>query len=355
MKKVLFAVVTFAIASFVLQSCAPTNPHLTEAKISMNRDDLQKAQKELDIVLQTDPENLEAAYLRGYINFKQEVWNKMSDNFDKVKSIDPLYEKDNIANMSLKAFGVLRGTGINDKFNTAVQIISADPEKAEKLFQSALVDLELADKLISDDFITKYIIGTIHLQLGDKEKAESLFLSAVSIADPAQDGKNLVSAYINLSNIYTERKDHDKAVEMLNKVLEFDPSNHDALLQMAKHFEDSEEYDKALPMYEKMLESDPENVDILFNQGIMYKKIEKIDEAINNFQKIVSLRPEDGEAVYFLSEFYSQKADFAKVIELLEPRFDGMSEEWQDKVRDNIQIALVKSGRAKDAQKYMKK
>ncbi len=355
MKKVLFAMLVFTFAALILQSCAPTNPHLTEAKISMNRDDLQKAQKELDIVLETDPDNIEAAYLRGYINFKQEAWNKMYENFEKVKSINPQYEKDNILNMSIKAFGTLRGSGINDKFNIAVQAMSGDPEKAEKLFHSALNDLDLADKLKNDDFITKYIIGTIHLQLGDKDKAENMFLSAVRVADPAADGKNLVSAYINLSNIYTEKEESDKVVEMLNKILEFDPANHDALLQMAKYFESKEEYDKALPMYDKMLESDPENVDILFNQGIMYKKIDRTDDAINNFEKIVTIKPEDGEAVYFLSEFYGQKENFEKVVELLEPRYASMDGEWQDKVRDNIQIALVKLGRAKEAQKYMKK
>lgn len=355
MKKVLAASVLVLIASFVLQSCAPTNPHLTEAKISMNRDDLQKAQKELALVLETQPDNVEACYLEGYIHFKQETWNKMNDSFKKVKQLDPEYEKENIANMSLKAFGVLRGTGINEKFNAAVQIVSADPEKAEKLFKLALSDLELADDIKNDDFITKYIIGMIHLQLGEKDKAEELFLEALKYGDFAVDGGNYVSAYINLSNIYTERNELDKAFETLTKILEFDPTNNDALLQTAKYYESKEEYDKALPMYEKMLESDPENVDILFNQGIMYKKIGKIDEAIANFEKIVQLKPEDGEATYFLGEFYSQKEEFQKVADLLEPKFENMTPEWQDKVRDSIQIALVRLGRAKEAQKYMKK
>lgn len=355
MKKVMFApLVVFAAAMLIIQSCAPTNPHLTEAKISMNRDDLQKAQKELAVVLETQPDHIEANYLEGYIHFKQETWNKMQESFEKVKKLDPEYEKSNIENMSLKGFGALRNTGINEKFNAGVQIVSADPEKAEKLFKSALSDLELADKLKSDDFITKYIIATIQLQLGEKETAEQLFLEALKFGDPAVDGQNYVSGYINLSNIYTERNEPEKAFEMLSKVLEFDPANQDALLQTAKYYESKEEYDKALPVYENMLASDPENVDIIFNQGILYKKTGKIDEAIKNFEKIVQLKPDDGEAVYFLGEFYGQKEEYQKAVDLLEPRFPSLSQEWQDKVRDTLQIALVKLGRAKDAQKYMK-
>lgn len=354
MKKFLSASVVIMIIAVILQSCAPANPHLTEAKISMNRDDLQKAQKELAVVLETEPDNIEANYLVGYIHFKQETWNKMHDSFVKVKALDPEYEKANIENMSLKGFGALRGTGINEKFNTGVQILSADPEKAEKLFQLALTDLELADKIKNDDFITKYIIGMIHLQLGDKEKAEELFIESLKYGDFSVDGGNYVSAYINLSNIYTEKGEIEKAFEMLQKILEFDPSNQDALLQTAKYYESKEEYDKALPMYDKMLSSDPENVDILFNQGIMYKKIGKIDEAIANFEKIVQLKPEDGEATYFLGEFYGQKEEYQKAVDLLEPKFETLDPDWQDKVRDTLQIALVKLGRAKDAQKYMK-
>jgi tetratricopeptide (TPR) repeat protein len=355
MKKLTVVLSALAIVSMLIQGCAPTNPHLTEAKISMNRDDLQKAQKELALVLEQQPDNIEAAYLEGYIHFKQENWGRMHDSFEKVKAVNPEYEKANRDNMSLKAFGTLRSTGINDKFNTAVKLINVETEKAELLMQSALKDLELADKLKNDDFITKDIIAMIYLQLGKKEDALKWFENAIKHGNPEVDGKNMVSAYINVFNIYTELENEEKALEALNKVLEFDPANKEALLSMAKHHESKREFDKALPMYEKMLEAEPDNVDILFNQGVMFKKVENIDKAIANFEKIISINPNDGEAVYFLAEFYEQKGDFKKIVELIEPKYDLLSEEWQDKISDNIQIALVKIGRAKDAKKYQKK
>ncbi len=355
MKRTALVMISIVFVSLILQSCAPTNPHLTEAKISMNRDDMQKAQKELSLVLEQQPDNIEAAYLEGYIHFKQENWAKMYDSFAKVKSLDPAYEKENIDNMSIKAFGTLRGSGINDKFNKAVKLLNAEvveAEQAEKLFNAALVDLELADKYKNDDFITKDIIATIYLQLKNPDKAIEKFIESIPFAKPETDMKNLVSVYINLYNLYTEKAESEKAVEMLNKVLELDPNNKEALLQLAKHYEGKNEFDKALPFYERLIVLDPENTDILFNQGVLFSKNKATDKAIENFEKIIQINPNDQETIYFLTVFYNDAAKYQKIVELIEPKFEAFSAEYKEKIKDYIQIALVKVGRAKDAKKY---
>ena len=85
----------------------------------------------------------------------------------------------------------------------------------------------------------------IYLQLGNKEKAVEMFNDAIKHADPENDMKNMLSAYVNLSNIYIEMGDEEKSLEMLNKVLEYDSQNKEALLQIAKYHESKKDYDKA--------------------------------------------------------------------------------------------------------------
>jgi tetratricopeptide (TPR) repeat protein len=355
MKKIVLVLISIVLSSFVLQSCAPTNPHLTEAKISMGRDDLQKARKELALVLEAQPNNVEAAYLEGYIHFKQENWAKMYDSFSKVKGLDPVYEKENIDNMSMKAFATLRSAGINDKFNKAVKLINAEvveAEQAEKLFNAALTDLELADKFKSDDFITKDIIATIYLQLKNRDKAIEMFNQAISFAKQPDDNNNMISAYINLFNLYTEKAESEKAVEMMNKVLELDPQNKEALLQLAKHYEGKNEFDKAMPLYDKLVAIDPSNTDILFNQGVLFSKNKSTEKAIENFKKIIEINPNDEETIYFLTVFYNEKGMYKDIVELIEPKYEAFSADYKEKIKDYIQIALVKVGRAKDAKKY---
>jgi len=328
---------------------------LTEAKISMARDDLQSAQKGLAIVLEQQPNNVEALYLEGYIYSTLENWSKMYDSFSKIKRFDPLYEKDNITNLSLKAFGMLRNTGINDKFNKAVYLLNNENDlsmESENLLKSALSDLELADKFKSDDFLTKDIIATIYLQLSNKEKAIEMFNQAISFAKRPEDNKNVVSAYFNLYNIYLENGENSKAFTMISNVLELDSMNREALLQLAKHYEGINDYDNALIMYNKLVEIEPTNTDILFNQGVLFSKNKSTEKAIQNFKKIIEINPNDEETIYFLTVFYNEKGMYQEIVSLIEPKYEGFSTNYKEKLKDYIQIALVKVGRAKDAKKY---
>jgi tetratricopeptide (TPR) repeat protein len=93
----------------------------------------------------------------------------------------------------------------------------------------------------------------IHLQLKNQDKAIEKFHEAISFANIETDMKNLLSAYVNLYSLYTEKGETDKAIEMLKKVLELDPENKEALLQMAKYHENKSEFDSALPYYENLL------------------------------------------------------------------------------------------------------
>ncbi len=352
MKRTLIVMIAVTVTAFVLQSCAPTNPHLTEAKISMGRNDYQKAKEELAKVLEQQPDNIEAAYLEGYIHFSEDNWQKMHESFQRVRSMDPEYEKESIDNMSLRAFGNLRSSGINEKFNRGVQLLSTDPEAADRFFISALKDLEMADMIKSDDFITKDIIAMIYLQMGETDKALEKFRDAIDHADMENDRDNLVSVYINMSNIHLESENFEKSLEKLNKVLEFDPENKEALLQIAKYYESIKAYEKALPMYERMLELEPENIDVLFNQGISFKGDGQDEKAIANFEKILELNPDDNEAVYFLTMFYAEAENYEGIVSLIEPRYDSFDDDMKEKVSYYMQVSLVRLDRAREASKY---
>ncbi len=404
MKRIKMILVSIVLGSLLFQGCAPTNVHLREARICLGRDDIQKAQKELALALEQQPNNVEAAFLEGHIYFKQENWAKMYESFVKVKSIDSLYEKENIEKMSLNAFAKLRGVGINEKFNKAVRLKQAevvDAEQAEKLLNSSLVDLELANKLNKGDFFTNFIIGNIYIETGEKDKALEKFDEAIIYGekeisvleeeikklkvepidsiktsyiekktnDKLSIRNSIITCYFHKHNIYKEKGMEDKAIESLNKIIEIDPNEVRAIKELAKHYEESEP-EKALPLYEKVLATDPKNTDILFNQGNLYYKMKNIDSAIANFEKILAITPNDSETMYFLSMFYQEKAYqevkknadkgkikaiYQKTVDMITPKWDGLSDEWKDKISDYIQIAIVNTGGGKKAaDKYLR-
>lgn len=359
MLKKVIAVLMVIVALVVFQSCKVASPFITGAKINIQINDYQAAKKDLAKEIDRDSTSVEAYYLMGYIWNDEENYEQMQKSFAKVKSLDPNYEKANVDNISIKAFGNLRKSGINDRYNKAVQIIASNPEKAKAALKAGLKDLELANKIKDDDFITKYIIGNIYLQLADKDhmnykdKAEEIFLNSLKYADPVKDKANLVGLYINLANIAKENKEEEKALEYLNKILEFDPANKEAIIKIAAHYRDKENFEEALKMYKQLIDIDPDNADVLFNQGIAFKKMKRVDEAIANFEKIVELNPNDNEAKIFLARFYYESEKWQKVIDILDVNFDSFTDKEKIDAADYLTRVLPKVGRAKEAQKYM--
>ena len=360
MLKKIIAISMVLVTLIAIQSCKVASPFITGAKINIQINDYQAAKKDLAKEIDRDSTSVEAYYLMGYIWNDEENYDKMQKNFAKVKSIDPNYEKANIENMSIKAFGLLRKLGINDRYNRAVQIIAKNPEKAKAALKAGLKNLELADLIKNDDFITKYIIGNIYLQLADedhknyKDKAADIFLNSIKLADPVKDKGNLVGLYINLANIATEKKEEEKALGYLNEILKFDANNKEAIIKIAAYYRDKENFEEALKMYKQLIDLDPNNADVLFNQGIAFKKMKRQDEAIANFEKIVELNPDDNEAKIFLGRFYFEAEKWQKVVDILDVNFESFTDKEKIDAADYLTRVLPKLGRAKEAQKYMK-
>jgi tetratricopeptide (TPR) repeat protein len=359
MLKKIIAISLVIVALVAVQSCKVSSPFITGAKINIQINDYQAAKRDLAKEIERDSTSVEAYYLMGYIWNDEENYNEMQKSFAKVKSLDPNYEKANIKNMSIKAFGLLRKTGVNERYNKAVQIIASNPEKAKAALKAGLKDLELADKIKNDDFITKYIIGNIYLQLADKDhenykdKAAVIFLNSIKLADPIKDKVNLIGLYVNLANIATEKKEEEKALEYLNKILEFDATNKEAIIKIAAYYRDKENFEEALKRYKLLIDLDPNNADVLFNQGIAFKKMKRQDEAIANFEKIVLLNPDDNEAKIFLGRFYFEVEKWQKVIDILDVNFESFTAKEKIDAADYLTRVLPKLGRAKEAQKYM--
>jgi tetratricopeptide (TPR) repeat protein len=129
-----------------------------------------------------------------------------------------------------------------------------------------------------------------------------------------------------LANIYTEKKEEDKALDYLNEILKFDVNNKEAIIKIAAYYRDKENFEEALKMYKVLIDLDPNNADVLFNQGIAFKKMKRQDEAIANFEKIVMLNPDDNEAKIFLGRFYYESEKWQKVVDILDVNFESFTE-----------------------------
>ena len=96
-------------------------------------------------------------------------------------------------------------------------------------------------------------------------------------------------------------------VQALNTILQSDPKNVNATIQLGNVYFDAERWDDAAKWYEKALELDPKNADASTDLGVSYYYSNKPDQALAQFgkqdlkaaatewQKVVELAPDSPE------------------------------------------------------------
>jgi tetratricopeptide (TPR) repeat protein len=78
-------------------------------------------------------------------------------------------------------------------------------------------------------------------------------------------------------------------VQALTTILESDPKNADAAVQLANVYFDAERFDDAIGWYRKALEVDPTNPDASTDLGVSYYYTNRTDEALAQFEKSLAM------------------------------------------------------------------
>ena len=108
------------------------------------------------------------------------------------------------------------------------------------------------------------LMGTLHYQVDDQDEAEKYYQQAIASNQPQKPA----SAYFNLGQIYMDRKDLDKAIEMYKEAVNLSMWNERFLNNLAYAYLIKEDYDNAITNYEKVLDLD--NLYILPNLEISF-------------------------------------------------------------------------------------
>jgi len=113
-----------------------------------------------------------------------------------------------------------------------------------------------------------------------------------------------VSAQLNIANIYFNREQDDKAIEVLEALNEREQSvlTRESLGR-ARFFR--ENYEEALPFYEVLVDSlsDEEitsNVEPLRFRGIIYERLGRWPEAEADFKRVLKFAPDDVDTLNYL-------------------------------------------------------
>lgn len=122
---------------------------------------------------------------------------------------------------------------------------------------------------------------------GDVASAERNYMSAVA------QSKGHIVAHLSLARLYISQNKNDKAEEILEKALEFQPGNAEANRLSGKiALEDNKPAD-ALERFDAGLKADPTNPDMLSGAGIANDLMHKHAAAQVIYLRALSLRPND--------------------------------------------------------------
>jgi tetratricopeptide (TPR) repeat protein len=80
-------------------------------------------------------------------------------------------------------------------------------------------------------------------------------------------------------------------VQSLTTILQSDPKNSGAAIQLANTYFDGERYNDAIKWYEEALKLDPKNVDASTDLGVSYYYVNQADRALQQFDYSLKLNP----------------------------------------------------------------
>ena len=144
--------------------------------------------------------------------------------------------------------------------------------------------------------------------------------------------KNLVKKAIDWKmkglRAYSSR-DFEGAIEYYSKALEVDPKDSDAYEFLGQLYSIRKNFDKAIINYSMVLKFEPKNLNVLLGRGNIYLYyLKKPDKALKNYSKIIEIDPKHSMAFNNRSGVYLQYrhelelafSDLSKSIEL-DPKY----------------------------------
>jgi tetratricopeptide (TPR) repeat protein len=135
----------------------------------------------------------------------------------------------------------------------------------------------------------------------------------IQVHEPAQNNKPQTAKTDNASTKYAQAYKYfkagklDEALSLFQAVVNLDPKNKGAYINMGIIYKRKKDYDNAILAYTKALNIDPNYYNAYFNRGLAYKQLGNTDRAINDFKKAVEVKPDSMDAKKQLSSLLKGK------------------------------------------------
>lgn len=163
-------------------------------------------------------------------------------------------------------------------------------------------------------------LGKVALYGGNVAQAQSLFDQAKKMADPKS---SLPLMKIAEALIGAEKKDLDKAFELLTQASKLDPKNPEVYILLGDYYQEKADGNNAIAQYNKAKDLNKTSVKAILRQGQLYGRsknynlaFEKYSEAAQIDSSFAPAYREQGELYYMSKQYEKAKQKYKRYLDL---------------------------------------
>ncbi len=192
--------------------------------------------------------------------------------------------------------------------NSASQLESSDYKIVElktkcyigaNNFKLALSNCDIAIKM-NPSAENYYLHGLIQKQLENYTLAEADFIKSSKL------NPNYTDAYIGLTVVYFKQNRTDDALESVNKAIQLESNNKEALMLRSQIHLKNLDYNSALNDLSKLVSSNPKDTKILYQRGLAYFGNSQFENAIADFTKVIGIDGNNKPALFNRAQSYEK-------------------------------------------------
>ena len=144
------------------------------------------------------------------------------------------------------------------------------------------------------------------------------FDEAIEIIENAKRYKKSRDFDIMLAEIYEEKKDYQKSLEILNGLLKDNSQDVELIYRIGIVYDKMGKKEESIRTMEKILSIDPDHADALNYIGYTYAEMGiRLDEALKLIEKALKIKPNSGYIVDSLGWVYFKKGQYDRALELI--------------------------------------
>jgi len=130
--------------------------------------------------------------------------------------------------------------------------------------------------------------------------------------------------------------DYEGEIQLSRSILEKDPNNLQALINLGNACYDTDRYQEAIDAYSRALVINPKNSDVRTDMGIMYRKLGQFDKAVEAFRQAAQYDP----------RHLNSRFNVGIVLEYDKKDFQAAIQAWEDFLKvvspDDERVTMVR-------------